>query len=637
MAHRRRSHPNLYSYPPLPILLLAAAAIFLLCASPSSSAKSETEILLKFKESLENAAELSSWNPSQPPCEGERHNWEGVMCEDGKVRGLNLNGMGLKGTLDVESLVELPDLRVFAVIDNNFEGSLPDFNKMGAVKHVYLSHNKFSGEIPSNGFQGMSSLKKLHLNNNGFVGAIPTSLATLSKLIELMLENNKFDGSLPNFKQERFTMVNFSNNLLVGEIPPALSKLNASSFHGNAGLCGAPLKPCDVHPKLSTGTKAVVGMALAAALVAILLVIIILAKRKPVSAAEEGAATAQVAAAQRKAPQDEMDKIEKGSTASSSTAARSTAPSSAPPAETRRAEQSVKLSFLIEDREKFGLPDLLKASAEILGNGIFGATYKAALSTGPVMVVKRFKHMNIVGKEDFHEHMRRLGRLSNQNLLPVVAFYYRKEEKLLVSDFVDNCSLAFHLHGKNRSGSSSLDWPKRLKVVKGVAKGIAYLYTELPSLTAPHGHLKSTNVLLNSSHEPLLNDYGLLPVVNLEHAQAHMIAYKAPEFRQGGRITKKTDVWSLGILILEILTGKFPEKFAQQSKGSEGDLASWVESAIGDGEGAAEEVFDKEIKNGCPEEMMKLLKIGMSCCEVDVEKRWDIKQAVKSIEEVREK
>lgn len=203
------------------------------------------------------------------------------------------------------------------------------------------------------------------------------------------------------------------------------------------------MKPCIIDPKLSTGTKAVVGIALAAALVAILVVIVILTTRRPVAAAEEGPAAAQAAAQRKAAPQDELDKVEKGSMASSSPD-RSTASSSG---DSRKPDQSVKLSFLIEGREKFGLPDLLKASAEILGNGIFGSTYKAALTAGPVMVVKRFKHMNNVAKEDFHEHMRRLGRLSNENLLPVVAFYYRKEEKLLVSDFVDNGSLAFHLHG----------------------------------------------------------------------------------------------------------------------------------------------------------------------------------------------
>lgn len=114
----------------------------------------------------------------------------------------------------------------------------------------------------------------------------------------------------------------------------------------------------------------------------------------------------------------------------------------------KRADQpAAKLTFLREDREKFDMPDLLKASAEVLGGGMFGSTYKAALSVGSVMVVKRFRHMNNVGKEEYQEHMRRLGRLRHSNLLPLVAFYYRKEEKLLVSDYVNNVSLAIHLHG----------------------------------------------------------------------------------------------------------------------------------------------------------------------------------------------
>lgn len=93
------------------------------------------------------------------------------------------------------------------------------------------------------------------------------------------------------------------------------------------------------------------------------------------------------------------------------------------------------------------MTDLLKASAEILGSGVIGSTYKAALGNGQVMVVKRFRHMNNVNKQEFHEHMGRLGRLNHRNVLPVVGFYYRKEEKLLVTDYVERVSLASHLHG----------------------------------------------------------------------------------------------------------------------------------------------------------------------------------------------
>lgn len=94
-------------------------------------------------------------------------------------------------------------------------------------------------------------------------------------------------------------------------------------------------------------------------------------------------------------------------------------------------------------------------------------------------------------------------------------------------------------------------------MIKGVARGLAYLYKELPTLTLPHGHLKSSNILVDHSFEPLLADYALAPVINKDHAKQFMVAYKSPEYMQNEPLTRKTDVWSLGILILELLTGRY--------------------------------------------------------------------------------
>lgn len=190
--------------------------------------------------------------------------------------------------------------------------------------------------------------------------------------------------------------------------------------------------------------------------------------------------------------------------------------------------------------------------------------------------------------------------------------------------------------GHQSLGEPSLDWPTRLKIVKGTAKALEYLYKEMPSLIAPHGHLKSSNVLLSETLEPKLNDYGLVPVINQDLAPDIMVAYKSPEYLEHGRITKKTDVWSLGILILEILTGKFPANFVQ-GRGSEGSLADWVESVVP--EEWSSEVFDPEMEQirSSEGEMVKLLKIALACCEVDVEKRWDLKEAVERIQEVKER
>ncbi|KAL2963147.1 hypothetical protein AAZX31_17G185200 [Glycine max] len=296
-----------------------------------------------------------------------------------------------------------------------------------------------------------------------------------------------------------------------------------------------------------------------------------------------------------------------------------------------------ELNFVREEKGGFDLQDLLRASAVVLGSGSFGSTYKAMILNGPTVVVKRFRHMNNnVGKQEFIEHMKRLGSLTHPNLLPLAAFYYRKEDKFLIYDYAENGSLASHLHGRN---NSMLTWSTRLKIIKGVARGLAYLYESLPSQNLPHGHLKSSNVILDHSFEPHLTEYGLVPVMSKSHAQQFMAAYKAPEVIQFGRPNVKSDVWCLGIMILELLTGKFPANYLRHGKGrnNNADLATWVDSVVR--EEWTGEVFDKDImgtRNG-EGEMLKLLRIGMFCCKWSVESRWDWREALGKIEELKEK
>lgn len=111
-------------------------------------------------------------------------------------------------------------------------------------------------------------------------------------------------------------------------------------------------------------------------------------------------------------------------------------------------EEKGKLVFVRERKQRFEIEDLLRASAEILGSGNFGSSYKANLFDGPAVVVKRFREMKGLGREEFQEYMRRLGRLSHPNLVPLVAYMAKKDEKLLVTEHVPNGSLAHMLHGK---------------------------------------------------------------------------------------------------------------------------------------------------------------------------------------------
>ncbi|XP_027357418.1 pollen receptor-like kinase 1 [Abrus precatorius] len=616
--------------PPFPFLILLFVVAFsTILSSHVVSSDSETDLLLKFKNSLQlqNDNKLSSWNASTPPCSGDDAKWPGVLCYNGHVWGLKLENMKLKGNIDVDSLKELSYFRTLSLMNNDFDSTWPELNNLLGLKNIYLSNNKFSGEVPAQAFQNMQWLKKIFLSNNQFTGTIPFSLVSLPRLMELRLDGNKFTGSIPNFSQ-KFKSFNVANNELEGEIPASLSNLPASSFSGNERLCGAPLNTCPSNQKSSIVSIIVVVVLVIVALIVIGAVILMVLRRR----------RKQLPTVSRENQESSRHSHQKksGSREASDEGSHRSTRSQGSTHSSRRGD-NMRLSFVRDDREQFDLHELLRASAEILGSGCFSSSYKAALLSGPVMVVKRFKQMNNVGREEFQEHMRRIGRLNHPNLLPLVAYYYRREEKLLVTDFVHNGSLAVRLHGYQGLGQPSLDWATRLKIVKGIAKGLEYLYKEMPSLIAPHGHLKSSNVLLGESFEPTLTDYGLVPVINQELAPDIMVIYRSPEYLQYGRVTKKTDVWSLGILLVEILTGHLPANFLQQGKGSDQlSLANWVNSVVP--EEWSSEVFDKdmEVTRNSEGEMVKLLKIALACCEVDVEKRLDLKEAVDRIQEIKE-
>lgn len=213
------------------LLLLLLSTAFSVLAQPEVAAQA----LLRFKSSLANAdPALANWNPSVQPCPSgniSQGNWAGVLCYNGYVWGLQLENMNLQGQIDVDALAPLRFMRALSFMNNNFEGPMPDWRRVGALKSLYLSNNRFSGPIVEDAFRGMTSLKKVHLANNRFTGNIPASLES-PKLIELRLENNQFTGTIPAISSEFLTNLNVSNNQLQGPIPAPLARLDPSSFAG---------------------------------------------------------------------------------------------------------------------------------------------------------------------------------------------------------------------------------------------------------------------------------------------------------------------------------------------------------------------------------------------------------------------
>ncbi|KAL5978026.1 hypothetical protein ACLOJK_037049 [Asimina triloba] len=394
---------------------------------------SDADILLKFKDSIGDNAALRNWGVGSNPCAPNGTNWVGVLCaDDGNVWGLQLENMGLTGSIDIDLLVHLTALRTLSFINNSLSGPIPHLTKLGAMKSVFLSRNKFSGGIPDDTFQGMGSLKKVYLAHNQFTGSIPSSLTLLTKLLELRLEDNQFSGKIPDFQQNELTAANFSFN----------------AFEGNKELCGDPLEiPCSSR----SCKKAGIGLVFVCIVIAIAIVLVIMGvmsalihrRRLENPALPQTEEFSSITNDQQinKARDYNGDNLEHGSSSNDVGGCSSVK-------KNRKEAELGKLVFVREYKERFELQDLLRASAEVLGSGSLGSSYKAVLESGEAMVVKRFREMNSVGKQEFEEHMRRLGGLNHPNLLPLLAFYYRKEEKLLVTNFVANGCLVQVLNGK---------------------------------------------------------------------------------------------------------------------------------------------------------------------------------------------
>ncbi|KAL5147820.1 Pollen receptor-like kinase 6 [Glycine soja] len=179
-----------------------------------------------------------------------------------------------------------------------------------------------------------------------------------------------------------------------------------------------------------------------------------------------------------------------------------------------------------------------------------------------------------------------------------------------------------------------LHWPARLKIVRGIAQGMHYLYTVLGSSDLPHEYLKSINVLLGPDNEPMLVDYGFSHMVNPSTIAQTLFAYKAPDVAQQGQVSRNCVVYCLGVVIIEILIGRFPSQYLSNGKGG-ADVVQWVETAIS--EGRESEVLDPEIagSRNWLGEMEQLLHIGATCTESNPQRRLDMAEAVRRIMEIK--
>eukprot|EP00257_Ricinus_communis_P017312 XP_015575723.1 probable inactive receptor kinase At5g58300 [Ricinus communis] len=563
-----------------------AFLFFILCIVPQIIAdlNSDKQALLDFAAAVPHIRKLN-WNTSISVCSS----WFGVTCNSNgtRVMAIHLPGVGLYGRIPSNTLARLDALRILSLRSNYLNGHLPsDIPSIPSLQFLYLQHNNFSGAFPA----ALSlQLNVLDLSFNSFTGRIPATVQNSSQLSALYLQNNSFSGALPNINLQKLKVLNLSFNHFNGSIPYSLRNFPSHSFDGNSLLCGPPLKDCSsispspsplppsptyiasspatsqIHgatSKKKLGTSSIIAIATggSAVLVFILLVIFMCCLKRG---------------------GDEKSNVLKGKIESEKPKDFGSG--------VQEAEKN-KLFFFEGCSYNFDLEDLLRASAEVLGKGSYGTAYKAVLEDGTTVVVKRLKEI-VVGKKEFEQQMEIVGRVGQHpSVAPLRAYYYSKDEKLLVYNYMPTGSFFALLHGNREEGSSAVDWNARMKICLGAARGIAHIHSE-GGVKCVHGNIKASNILLTPNLDGCISDIGLTPLMNFPATVSRTIGYRAPEVIETRKINQKSDVYSFGVVLLEMLTGKAP----LQAPGREYvvDLPRWVRSVVR--EEWTAEVFDVEL------------------------------------------
>ncbi|KAK3221719.1 hypothetical protein Dsin_008744 [Dipteronia sinensis] len=615
---------------------------------------------------------------------------------------LNLSDNALAGKLPV-SLTSLQNLTVVSLKNNYLSNSLPSgFN---FVQVLDLSSNLIDGSLPPD--FGGNNLRYLNVSYNRISGQIPPEFA------------EKIPGN---------ATIDLSFNNLIGEIPESGVFINQerSLFSGNPDLCGEPTQnPCpipssptslpndsastsppaiaaipkiDSNPETDTASSheqtnglrrgTIIGIVIAdVAGIAILAVIFFylykcIKKKKVESTLKKEANTAKkdnfsVASSssssesrgftrwsclRKRGDHNEDDDDDSDSTASHTDEENRKSQDNQRHQEHDQNKKGILMT--IDGDRELELETLLKASAYILGASGSSIMYKAVLEDGTTLAVRRIGESSVDRFRNFETQVRVIAKLVHTNLVRIRGFFWGVDEKLIIYDFVPNGSLANARYRKVGSSPCHLPWEARLKIAKGVARGLSFLHEK----KHVHGNLKPGNILLGMDMEPKIGDFGLERLVTGEtsykaggsarnfgskrstasrdsfHDLGPVIGpgsgpspspspsslggispYYAPESLRSLKPNPKWDVYSFGVILLELLTGKVI-----------------IVDELGQGNGVAVDDTNRALRfadaaircdlEGKEEALLACFKIAYSCASPVPQKRPSMKEALQVLE-----
>ncbi|KAJ7539808.1 hypothetical protein O6H91_11G109700 [Diphasiastrum complanatum] len=532
-----------------------------------------------------------------------------------QLQFLNLANNMLSGEISAEFQIN-PLLHDLDLSSNQLEGTIPDiFLNCSSLSELNLANNALQGSIPDTLF-GCAALTDLNVSLNFLDGMLPMELGNLSGLKRLNISYNNFTGPIPENLDRLHNIASFdvSHNQLQGQIPTDGFFVNCNScyFEGNAGLCGAAVdNACPIIPKpivlnpndtgvpnpiiSSVGhsgknvlTVSTIAAILAAAVIAVGIVIVTFLNLR-----------ARTARPQEKPGLFAIDSL---------------------PASEKSEELSIgKLVMFtdgMEPRSDELLPSanvLLNRSSEV-GRGGFGIVYKAILADGRQVAVKKLTAVGLVqSKAEFQKEVHILGKIQHPHLVSLQGYCWTPMLQFLLYDFISNGSLYKRLH-ERAATEAPLTWAARFKIALGIASALAHLHHEChPRII--HFAVKSSNVLLDEDCSPHVSDYGLanlFPMVDryaLSSRYQTAQGYLAPECAYKNlKINEKCDIYGLGVILLELVTGRRPIEFMEDDVII---LCDFVRSFMD--EGKPLECVDQSLGSYSEDEVVPVIRLGLIC------------------------
>ncbi|KAI3470006.1 hypothetical protein Pfo_026669 [Paulownia fortunei] len=485
--------------------LISYTFLMLLLSNFSASNADEASIscLKSFKDSIQDPYNyLESWSFNRSIC-----SFVGIDCwhpDDNKVFAIRLTDMGLTG---------------------QFPRGLEYCTSLTGLE---LSGNKLSGPVPVDICDKLKYITFLDLSSNQFSGTIPPEITRCRYLNILFLHNNHLHGPIPQGMSllDRVKIFNVTNNALTGPVPHfPNAKFSAECYLNNEGLCGGPLKACEVSDLLSNGIITAFSMGWAFGFSLFVLGFFF------------GIPSVSVMTSMRKRNKG------KGSEATEICKTR-------------------KIPRLEKFVTRINFTELSKATSNfsldnIIGFGKAGILYKAFLPNGCSLSIKRL-YASQNSEEKFISELLTLGTQRHENLLPLIGFCIEEEERFLVYKYMPNGNLYDCLHPT--SGETGIiEWPLRMKIAFGIADGLSWLHHNC-RVRIFHDNLNSRCILLDQNFVPNISNFWAAKLSNRETSNASSWSLFS-SFQSFFQLNSdKKDVYCFGLLLLELMTGKEPSE-----------------------------------------------------------------------------